>query len=255
MSNGGMCNQGSVMNRKNRVKGILLFFQILCLIVAVVSVVGWIITCNTYGSRLENLEAAMNRANSVQDTESLSSKIRKNYVIDSIVPKPKSKQKIKIETPEHAYEFTDMDLTCGRFAHENNLWYLHGLDLYISPGIEDDIIILGDQDDNHWMKVHVVNTGDSDVSKSGCTMFALGIQGIEGYSINGVSVGDSIEEVVERLGTPDSFSISDYDEISGAVYDYGDYELRIIGNTIKGTVAYVEVSCKKTDGYSNGTWK
>lgn len=162
---------------------------------------------------------------------------------------------IRIDTPYKSYEFTDMKIKCNSFAMDNNLFYDRAVAPYISPGVEYDIYLRCDKEDYHWIKMHVVNTEDEDICNADCKCFTVGINMIEGYSINGISVGDNINDIIKDIGAPDDFSLSDHNIISGATWDYGDYEINVRCDTLRGEVEYVEAVCKSTGGYSNGRWK
>lgn len=168
---------------------------------------------------------------------------------------PESEEKIRIETPDYAYEFTDMRLTCEDFVMDNNLWYTTMTNIVpsVAPGTGTDLYIRGDENERHYIKFHTVNTTDSNMNASDCTVFLIGIKGLEEFSIADISIGDKMEDIISEKGAPDAFSISDYDEVSDAVYHYGDFDLNITAD-MYGRVTYVEAVCTKdTENYRNGT--
>lgn len=178
--------------------------------------------------------------------------IDKLNLFDKINNTPSSTEDIEVTTPVNTYEFTDMNLKGGRFVSENNLWYITSISPYISPGVGFDMYIRGDNDEYHYIKMHLVNTEKKDVTASGCKIYTLGVHMLDGFSIGGIAIGDYTEDVVHRIGEPDAYSVSDYDAISYLRYDYGDFEVNARGSVVNGRIEYVEVVCKDVKGFENG---
>lgn len=244
------------MSRKNKIKRMLIALQIVCPIVAIISVFACVWMYNSYEDRVRNIENYIDLARENDSKEdSLSDMIRRNNPFVSIRITPISEDSISVRAPLAYYEFTDMDMRCNDFAMDNDLWYAYAISPYISPGVEGDIYLRGDNNEHHWIKMHVINTDAEDTSLSDCTVFSLSIHGLDGYEVGGISVGDKLEDVIRDKGTPSSFSISDYDVISGLTYDYDNFAINAVANVLTGKVEDIEVVCKSVDNYRNGKWR
>ena len=154
---------------------------------------------------------------------------------------------IKIDTPNNKYE-----LSAQKLAMDNNLWYMHRLSPYVSPGVAYDTYLCGDNNEDHWIKTMSINTGKEDTCAADNTAFLIGVKGLDGYGIGGIMIGEDMKDVIDKLGQPSEFSVSDYNKISGATYDMGDYRINIISGVITGQVEYVEVVCLKDNKYYSG---
>lgn len=217
------------------------------------------VSADKMNNRLDRLERAMNssKVSEVKEQVSYSIKdmVKRAGRVSGNIHTMDAVSKLKIATDNFSYEFTDMKLSSTRFVCDNDLWYASWYSPYLSPGVEHDIYVRADQEDVHWIYFHVVNTEKEDVSAADCTAFTFGVRGIEDVSVCGFQIGDDIEDIIDELGVPDSFALSDYDVISAATYDYGDFEFNIVCSIARGTVEYLEVKCKNTDGFMNGEWR
>lgn len=207
-------------------------------------------TLNENIDRLDRLEAQVDSVTFKVDKKNSVASSKKHDVIHEKTDK-KSDISIDVISPKNKYEFTE-EKTCSEFSVENDLWYAWSISPYISPGVEADVYLRGDYEKDHYIKAHVINTTDEDISESSCSMFGLSVRGIEGWAIGGIAIGSSTKDIIERLGTPDSFTISGYDVVSSLTYIYGNYEVYAIADTLRGEVYYIEVVCKDYNAYRNG---
>lgn len=246
------------MSRKEVMKRILITVPIVALLISITSMVIVHAVSERSLERVSDLEARFEnvlQATSKQRNESVASIIKKHHELMSKRVNSTSDISIRITTPDSMYEFTDLNLLCNEFVMDNDLWYAQAISPYISPGVEWDDYVRVDSDDGHWIKMHVVNTASEDVATMDCTVFTIGFKNCEGYSINGITAGDEMEDIIVRLGKPDEFSISDSNKITGLTYDYGNFRINVVAGVYDGRVDYVEAVCTNTDGYSNGRWK
>ncbi len=244
------------ITRKDIVKVVLLILPVVAIVVSICASIIVVSSRTVIVEKLDSIDTELAILNNDDDDSmTLSESIRKRNPLFEMRVKPVHKDNIRVQGPMRTYEFTDMELICNDFVMDNDLYYEYKVQPYISPGVGRDVLIRGDEDDRHWIKVHVVNTMDADLCACDCSVYSIGVEGLEGFSINGISIGDNMEDVLIRTGIPDAFSVSDYDVISGAMYDYGDFRINIQASILSGDVEYIEVVCEDTDGYDNGRWK
>lgn len=173
--------------------------------------------------------------------------------VDSVVNKDKHTiDSILIKSPDgNEYEFCSDDsvvgtllpseFRVGELVSNDGLYYMNGISHYISYGVAQEDILYSDGDTENYFILGSVNLGDADESPSDCHAYKFGIYNKEGWSINSIHIGQSIQDVIQTNGKPTSSSISDFGTISAVTYDYGAYIINAVGTPMSGKIYYVEV--------------